>query len=280
MHLTAVIVDDEELARRELRYLLERVGGVDVVAEASNGIEAVQTIRRESPDAVFMDVQMPGLDGFAVLKQLMQKRQTRMPEVIFATAFDQYAVRAFEVNAIDYLLKPFEQKRVALAVEKVRIRRLEASAASAETSADTVPQASAEERLESLLKLLQEQAQATVATPARARSGKVVVRASQRLLLADQRDICFASIEEGTISVVTPTLEGASNVRTLEELTDQLDPETFWRAHRSFLVNIQHIREVVPWFKSSYLLRMDDRKGTEIPVARAQVKRLRELFNL
>ncbi len=279
MSFTAVIVDDEALARRELRYLLERVGGVEIVAEASNGIEAVQTIRSHTPDAVFMDVQMPGLDGFAVLKKLMENGR-RMPEVVFATAFDQYAVRAFEVNAIDYLLKPFEERRVTLAVEKLRTRCAGASQAAAETMPDAVPQASAEERLESLLKLLQEQAQATVTTQPRTRSGKVVVRAAQRLLLADQRDICFASIEEGTISVVTPTIEGMSNVRTLEELADQLDPETFWRAHRSFLVNIQHIREVVPWFKSSYLLRMDDRKNTEVPVARAQVKRLRELFNL
>lgn len=278
MSISAVIVDDEALARRELRYLLESEGGVTVIAEASNGIEAVQVIRSHRPDAVFMDVQMPGLDGFAVLKQLMDDHAPRMPEVVFATAFDQYAVRAFEVNAIDYLLKPFEQRRVSSAVEKLRSRCGTASVRDAETAVETVPQASAEERLESLLKLLQQQTEA--AREPRARSGKVVVRAAQRLLLADQRDICFAAIDEGTISVVTPTLEGSSNVRTLEELSDQLDPDTFWRAHRSFLVNIQHIREVVPWFKSSYLLRMDDRKHTEIPVARAQVKRLRELFNL
>jgi two-component system LytT family response regulator/two-component system response regulator LytT len=279
MGLSAVIVDDEALARRELRYLLERVGEVDVVAEASNGIEAVETVRSHAPDVVFMDVQMPGLDGFAVLKRLMEDRGFVMPEVIFATAFDQYAVRAFEVNAIDYLLKPFEEKRVALAVEKAKMRRNAASNSQSETAIENVPQASAEERLESLLKLLETQASAA-ATQTRPRSGKVVVRSAQRLLLVDQREICFASIEEGAISVVTPTLEGMSNVRTLEELTDQLDPETFWRAHRSFVVNIQHIREVVPWFKSSYLLRMDDRKATEIPVARAQIKRLRELFNL
>jgi DNA-binding LytR/AlgR family response regulator len=96
----------------------------------------------------------------------------------------------------------------------------------------------------------------------------------------DQKEICFATIEEGTITVMTPTVEGHSNCRTLEELQDQLDPEAFWRAHRSYLVNIQHIREVVPWFKSSYQLRMDDPKRTEIPVSRAQTKRLRELFNL
>ena len=112
------------------------------------------------------------------------------------------------------------------------------------------------------------------------RSGKVVIKAQSRLLLVDQRDVCFASIDEGRISVVTKTLEGDSNVRTLEELMEQLDPDQFWRAHRSFVVNIQHIREVVPWFKSSYQLRMDDRKNTEIPVSRSQTRRLRELFNL
>ena len=96
----------------------------------------------------------------------------------------------------------------------------------------------------------------------------------------DQKDVCFASIQEGRISVVTKTLEGDSNVRTLEELADQLDPSHFWRAHRSYLVNLQHIREVMPWFKSSYKLRMDDRNSTEIPVSRSQTRRLRELFNL
>ena len=100
------------------------------------------------------------------------------------------------------------------------------------------------------------------------------------LLLVDQKEICFATIDSGAIRVVTPTVEGQANVRTLEELMDQLDPETFWRAHRSFVVNIQHIREVVPWFKSSYQLRMDDPRKTEVPVSRTQTKRLRELFNL
>ena len=110
--------------------------------------------------------------------------------------------------------------------------------------------------------------------------GKVVVKTQNRLLLVDQKEICFASIEEGAISVTTPTVEGQSNCRTLEELMDQLEPERFWRVHRSFVVNIQHIREVVPWFKSSYQLRMDDPKRTEIPVSRTQTKRLRDLFNL
>lgn len=300
MPITAVIVDDEPLARRELHYLLSRAGEVEIVAEATNGIQAVEIIRAAGPDVVFLDVQMPGLDGFAVLKKLLDGKRhdghddTPMPEVVFATAFDQYAVRAFEVNAIDYLLKPFEERRVKQAIEKVR-QRLPSSSS---TSLETLPQASSEERLQSLLKLLEQQAEATAlqnaggttngssllaASPGstgKQRSGKVIVRNGQRLLLVDQHDVCFASIQEGDISVVTATLEGLANCRTIEEFADQVDPATFWRAHRSYLVNIEHIREVVPWFKSSYLLRMNDRKHTEIPVARAQIKRLRELFNL
>ena len=262
MPLTALIIDDEPLARQELQYLLERGGGVEVLAQGTNGIEAVDLIQTHKPDVVFLDVQMPGLDGFAVLKKLLD-RKVPMPQVVFATAFNQYAVRAFEVNAVDYLLKPFDQKRVMQTIEKAAARLT----APAESASDA--------KLDALLRLMEEQSHG-----GKSHSGKVIVRAQSRLLLVNQREICFASIEEGTITVVTPTLEGHSNCRTLEELMDQLDPETFWRAHRSFVVNIQHIREVVPWFKSSYQLRMDDPKKTEIPVSRAQTKRLRELFNL
>jgi DNA-binding LytR/AlgR family response regulator len=265
--LRALIIDDEPLARQELQYLLERAGGVDVLAQGTNGIEAVELIRTHKPDLVFLDVQMPGLDGFGVLKKLLD-RKVPIPQVVFATAFNQYAVRAFEVNAVDYLLKPFDRKRVMQTIEKAQ-GRMAAPAESAGLSHDTGA------KLDALLRLVEEQAQ-----PQKANSGKVIVRAQSRLLLVDQREICFASIEEGIISVVTRTVEGHSNCRTLEELMDQLDPETFWRAHRSYVVNIQHIREVVPWFKSSYQLRMDDAQKTEIPVSRAQTKRLRELFNL
>jgi two-component system, LytTR family, response regulator LytT len=262
MSLTALIIDDEPLARQELQYLLERAGGVEVLAQGTNGIEAVELIREHRPDVVFLDVQMPGLDGFAVLKKLLD-RKLPMPQVVFATAFNQYAVRAFEVNAVDYLLKPFDRKRVLQTIEKAMARR----SAPVESASDA--------KLDALLRLVEEQVQVP-----KSQSGKVIVRAQSRLLLVDQGEICFASIEDGTISVVTRTVEGHSNCRTLEELMDQLDPETFWRAHRSFVVNIQHIREVVPWFKSSYQLRMDDPQKTEIPVSRAQTKRLRELFNL
>jgi two-component system LytT family response regulator/two-component system response regulator LytT len=280
--LTALIIDDEPLARQELQFLLDAAGDVSVVAQGSNGIEAVQLIRTHRPDVVFLDVRMPGLDGFAVLRKVLAAdAKARMPQIVFATAFDQYAVQAFEVNAVDYLLKPFDGKRVIQTLEKVRARVTEKSVGLG-SSEEALRAPGAEAKLDALLKMLEGQANAGSVSAAQAigRTGRVVVRAQSRLLLVDQRDVCFASIEEGRIAVVTKTLEGESNCRTLEELGDQLDSEQFWRPHRSFLVNIHHIREVVPWFKSSYQLRMDDRKQTEVPVSRSQTKRLRELFNL
>jgi two-component system response regulator LytT len=288
--LTALIIDDEPLARQELQYLLDDAGGVQVLAHGTNGIEAVELIRAHKPDVIFLDVRMPGLDGFAVLKKVLAAgRKQKLPEVVFATAFDQYAVKAFEVNAVDYLLKPFDGRRVQRTLEKVRARLAgdTATAIAAEAPEETLAGrvSGAEAKLDALLKMIEGQRSGGMASPvgpgvASPRTGKVVVRAQSRLLLVDQGDLCFATIDEGRISVVTKTVEGDSNCRTLEELTDQLDAERFWRVHRSFVVNIQHIREVVPWFKSSYQLRMDDRKQTEVPVSRSQTKRLREMFNL
>ncbi|HUO61389.1 MAG TPA: LytTR family DNA-binding domain-containing protein [Candidatus Acidoferrales bacterium] len=256
MSLSVVIVDDEQLARDELVYLLQDIPELDVIAQGKNGLEAVNLIREFSPDLVFLDVQMPGLDGFGVIKKLVE-RKVDPPQIIFATAYDQYAVRAFEVNALDYLLKPFDKKRVVQAVEKAR-KNVEAA----------VPAA---EKLDTLVRLLEQQ---------KPQTSKILLKSGGRLFLVDQKEICFASIEDGVITVVAHHMEGQSNCRTLEELLASLDPAMFWRAHRSFLVNINRIKEVVPWFKSSYQIRMDDKKQTEIPVSRAQTRRLRELFGL
>jgi two-component system LytT family response regulator/two-component system response regulator LytT len=272
--ITTLIIDDEQLARQELRYLLDTAGGVDVLAEGCNGIEAVELIEQHQPELVFLDVQMPGMDGFAVIKQLIDHHQlARLPQFIFATAYDQYAVRAFDVNAADYLLKPFDANRIRQALDRVRVRLSENAL---ENSASNGQSTQADERhMQTLLELLNRQPAPRPPAPS-----KLVVQVQSRLLLVDQSDICFASIEDGVIRVVTPTLDGQSKCRTLEDLLELLDPTLFWRAHRGFVVNINHIREVVPWFKSSYLLRMDDRKQTEIPVSRTQTRRLRELFNL
>jgi two-component system LytT family response regulator/two-component system response regulator LytT len=295
MTLSALIIDDEQLAREELKYLLDLVGGVEVVAQGSNGIEAVELIEEHHPDMVFLDVQMPGLDGFAVIERLLERRAKAgansgagangenspqaesappqvagpLPQIVFATAYDQYAVRAFDVNAVDYLLKPFDRTRVEQAVERVRGRL-------AGSTPGSLPESQIESQFGALLKLLN-RPQGASRTP---QPAKLIVQAQSRLLLVDQADICFAAIDDGVIRVVTQSFEGDSKCRTLEELLDLLDPAVFWRAHRGFVVNINHIREVVPWFKSSYQLRMTDKKQTEIPVSRAQTRRLRELFNL
>jgi two-component system response regulator LytT len=289
MALTALIIDDERLAREELEFLLDAEDDVDVLAQGSNGIEAVDLIRTHRPDVVFLDVQMPGLDGFAVLRKLLEHESVEsLPQIVFATAFDQYAVRAFDVNAIDYLLKPFDRARVLQALDRARDRvqkRAGAAAPGGEpglagaVTLSTVPLGTApigtEAQLSALLRLIE---QASANKPAAA--SKIVLQAGSRLLLVDQKDICFAAVDDGTITVTTGTLEGQSKCRTLEELLELLDPAIFWRAHRSFVVNLNHIREVVPWFNSSYQLRMDDKKASEIPVSRTQTRRLRELFKI
>ena len=282
MSISALIIDDEQLAREELKYLLDSVGGVDVVAQGSNGIEAVDLIDEYHPDLVFLDVQMPGQDGFAVIQRLVDRAKSAaeggpetnaapLPQFVFATAFDQYAVRAFNVNAVDYLLKPFDLARVSEAVDRARAR-----IAAGSPSAGTAQEPGIESQLHRLLSLLNRPQNADQGrAPA-----KLIVQAQSRLLLVDQADICFASIDEGVIRIVTRVFEGQSKCRTLEELLELLDSTRFWRAHRGFVVNIDQIREVMPWFKSSYQLRMNDKQQTEIPVSRAQTKRLRELFNL
>ncbi|MDA1313950.1 MAG: LytTR family DNA-binding domain-containing protein [Acidobacteria bacterium] len=254
--LTALIVDDEELARDELAFLLKSFPAVEVVGTAGDGLEALQLIVLKKPDIVFMDVQMPGLNGLEVVRELVGAGG-EIPHFIFATAYDQYAVQAFEVNAVDYLLKPIEKDRLGVSIE--RARKLRAAPAQEKN------------QVESLLA----QIKSGLRQPT-----KVLLNNSNRMFLVDAGDIIYASIQDGFITIVSTHIEGQSNYKTIEELQSNLDAATFWRPHRSYLVNINKIQEVVPWFKSSYQLRMSDKKRTEIPVSRAQTKRLRELFKL
>ena len=265
MSINTIIVDDEKPARDELAFLLKGFQEVNVIGQGKNGVEALALIKEHSPDLVFLDVQMPGLDGFGVLKKLVEKKM-KMPHVVFATAFDQYAVQAFDVNAIDYVLKPFDKSRVGKAIQRAR-HMMET-----ETSAT--------DRLEQLVAQLSAGAPKAVASAPVKVLVNVHANQQQRLLLVDGEDLIFASIDGGTISIIARELEGTSNYRTLEDLQDALASDSFWKPHRSFLVNIHHIKEVIPWFKSTYMLKMADKKQTQIPVSRAQTKRLRELFKL
>ena len=257
MPISAVIVDDEQLARDELAFLLQAYPEVQVVATGQNGIEAVRLVKQHQPDLLFLDAQMPGLDGFATVRMLEAKR-LRLPCVVFATAYDQYALQAFEVSAVDYLLKPFDAARVGKTVEKVR-RSLQAGAA-------------VEGKIDRILRMLDGRQPSSLT--------KVLVKANGRQLLLDPRDIVFARVEDGVITIATRHVEGQSAYRTIEELQAALGGGSFWRAHRSYLVNLNHIQEVVPWFNSSYQLRMNDKKQSEVPVSRVQSRHLRELYKL
>ncbi len=256
--LRVMVVDDEQLARDELCYQLERLGDVQVVAQAGNGFEALTAADRVDPDLVFLDIQMPGLSGFEVARRLLE-REAETPAVVFVTAFDQHAIEAFEVNAVDYLLKPVEVARLEQALARVR-RRL-----SLERPGPL------NDQLERIVKMM---------TNRQVRRDQVAVKVGERFLLLQADEIIYASLADESINIVTAQVSGTSNYRTLDELQARLDPEVFWRVHRSHLVNINKIKEIVPWFSRNYILRMKDAKSTEIPVSRTQTRRLREYLKL
>lgn len=250
--ISAILVDDESLATEELAYQLRDFPDIEIIATASNGLEGLKLIEDLEPDLVFMDVQMPGLDGLGVIRKLRESGAP-LPYFVMATAYDQYAVEAFRWEALDYLLKPVEKDRLATAVERARKGIAERA------------------------KIAQPELPPPKPTLQRT---KLLVKSNHRNFIVDVQDVVYATIEDGLITVVTTALEGESNYRTIEELQSNLDSETFWRVHRSYLVNIHRIKEVIPWFKSSFQLRMDDRKQSEIPVSRVQTKRLRALLKL
>ena len=253
--LRAVVVDDEPLAREEICYLLDEMGGVAVVAQAGNGPDAVEAVNEHEPDLVFLDVQMPGLTGFEVAKRLVAAGPP--VAIVFVTAYDQHAIEAFEVNAVDYLLKPVDSGRLETAVQRVRQRR-----SSVRPLTD---------QLERIVQLVEER---------QGRREQVAVKVGERYLLVQADDIIFASMVDESINIVTSQISGSGNFRTLDELQARLDPARFWRVHRSHLVNINKVKEIVPWFSRNYILRMKDAKATEIPVSRSQTRRLRDYLKL
>jgi len=249
--ITAVLVDDERLAREELEFLLRDFVDVEVAGVAENGVQALEVIEKIDPDLVFLDVQMPGLDGLSLIRRL-QEKNVRLPYFVLATAFDQYAVEAFRLEAMDYLLKPVDKDRLGVTIERAKRYIAEHSEVTEEGEA---------------------------VRPASPKS-KVVVKTGSRNLLIDTSEVIYATIVDGMIRIVAGGMTGESSYKTIDELQGDLDPEVFWRVHRGYLVNLNRIREVNPWFHSSLMLVMDDEKGTEVPVSRAHAKKLRAFLKL
>jgi two-component system response regulator LytT len=260
MPLRILIADDEQPARDELCFQLEQLDDVEIVDQATDGLEAVSLTEALAPDLVLLDIQMPGLTGFEVVQRLLECGMKS--HVVFITAFDAYAIKAFEVSAVDYLLKPIEPVRLAQAIQ--RVRRLVAHR-------DASDGRVANDELERIIQYVAER---------KIRRERLAIKTGEHFRLVQADDIIYASLAYDVITIVAGSVSGASNYRTLDELHSHLDPSVFWRVHRSHMVNINKIKEIVPWFSRNYILRMKDGKGTEIPVSRTQTKRLRQYLNL
>jgi two-component system LytT family response regulator len=248
--LRVLVVDDEPLARTRLKRMLGELGGVEVVGEAGSVPEATPLVDSLAPDLVMLDVQMPGEDGFALLQQIRHR-----PAIVFVTAFDHYAVRAFEAHAVDYLLKPFRQERLAAAIEHAR---------------------AALARPEELARQLQ-QLLATVAAPhgePPERLERLTVRIGQKQLILRSDDVLWFGAEDKLVFAATATDRHYVNF-TLDELERRLEPSRFVRVHRSAIANLDHAAALRPGFAGTWRLQLDDAARTEVPVSRSRARQLK-----
>ncbi len=244
--IRTLVVDDEKLARDRLLSFLRTIDDVEVIGQAKNGIDAVRLIEEGSPDLVLLDVQMPGLDGFGVLKAVHKP-----PQVVFATAYDEYAIHAFEIHAADYLLKPISRARLEEAVRRVRLRL-----------AGQVPGP----QLQELLQMLEARERRYL--------GQVPVHRGRHILVLPSDQILWFEVEYRLVYAHVDGDRYMTNF-TLKELEERLDPAVFFRAHKSRLVNLKHVRAIVPWFGGRFKLVMRDQKGSEVELSRAQARELR-----
>ena len=242
-----LLVDDEQPARERLKRLLADIEGVELVGEAEDGPKAVELIEREQPDLVLLDIQMPGLDGFGVIEALEEP-----PPIMFVTAYDEYAIRAFEVNALDYLLKPFSRERLEQAIHRAQ-----------EAQAEEQDFAS---RLAPLLESLASQGHYLTRLAVRDRDRIRVLNVDEVDWIGVENEQAFVHIESKAYPIR----------RTLADLEARLDPARFFRAHRSAIVNLDRVKEIVPWFKGSHKLRLTT--GTEVDLSRAQARALRKIL--
>ena len=238
--MRALIADDEPLARRELAETLRRLGRLDAIDEVEDGIQALALLQERAYDLLFLDIRMPGLGGLEAMTLI--NRLPRRPAVIFVTAYDEHALAAFELAATDYLLKPVSEVRLRRTLERVGSARTGPPTAAARVARDRLP-----------------------------------VGGEDRTILVRIADIRFVHVRGHDVLVRTFEAEHRSRA-SLAELTERLAAHGFMRVHRAYLVNIEHVLEVSPFYAGTYLLRVDDRGRSEVPVSRACARHVRALF--
>jgi len=254
MKMRAIVVEDEEPARLGLRRMLQNFTDIEVVAEAVDGVEALEKIANFQPDLIFLDIQIPELNGFEVLRIMKTKT---MPVIIFTTAYDQYAIQAFEVNAVDYLLKPFDEKRLAKSIDRAKKRLIQKSSIRRKIS-----------------RLVDSFDQITGA-----KLNKIPLYRGERILLIDANQIVWLKLESGMVKMKVKE-EIYNSHLTLPEFERKLNPKLFLRVNRTTIVNLSRIKEVIPWFNRSYRLVMADRAKSEIDVSRRRSRILKEILDI
>jgi two-component system LytT family response regulator len=249
MKLRALIVDDEYPARQEMRFILGKFPEIEVVGEAANAQEALALIKALDYSVLFLDVSMPGMDGLELGAAIRELEDP--PYVVFVTAYDEYALKAFEVDAIDYVLKPIDEARLRMAINKV-IRATQEAAPGAGVATTTKP------------------------APA-IRIDRIPAEQDGKTILVSESDIVYAFIEKDAVYLQTYD-EKLLTRFTLKELESRLDPNVFFRAHRCCLVNLRKVDEIIPFFNGTYILVVHDRQRSEVPLSRAQAKKLRQIL--
>lgn len=253
MKLRALIVDDESPARKELRYLLQSFDDVQIVGEAANAVEALELINNVRYSVIFLDIDMPGLNGIDLARQLMDK--TDSPAVIFTTAHEEYAFEAFNVHAFDYLLKPITAKRLEEALKTVRERK--------KLNCPQPPKSAGKTKPASVLRPLE-------VVPAEENGKTILVRPEEIIYITTDKDSVFIKTESK--SYLTRF--------TLRELESRLNQKMFFRSHRCYLVNIQKMRELIPYFNGTYTVVVEDKERSEVPVSRTQARKLKEILGI
>ena len=257
MKIKTIIADDEPLAREKIRNLLEEDPDIELIGECADGIETVTAIRNQQPDLVFLDVQMPELDGFGVLKAL---RHSNMPTLIFVTAYDQYALRAFEVHALDYLLKPFDRERFQKALQRAK---------------EHIRKEKSGEVNEKLLTLLQDLKSEKSNHHERKYLERLVIKAGGRVTFLKTEEIDWIEAAGNYIRLYIG--KDSHLLRdTMNNIQTKLDPEKFLRIHRSTILKIDRIKELQPWYHGEYVVTLEN--GKQLTSSRSYRHKLSKLL--